>query len=237
MSGRVARGRFPGRVGGMPCEPPALHRGGHMTTDPTIARVRDRWTAPATSSAPPVARRSTRGTWTVRDRPRRSGSATRSRSATSRAPGLGRFSPALSTVAGQPATAPVGVTLAGLPLGLQAIGPYLEDRTPIRFTRSGCARQQCRVYGERRGLEGARRTLEVNFLGPPPGDRGAAPGPERRRHHHQRHERARCARELTEKSSRRRRWPVSRVQSRQPVSGLARWSFLWAAGYPVALAA
>ncbi len=42
--------------------------------------------------------------------------------------------PALSTVAGQPATAfPVGLSRGGLPIGLQAVGPYLEDLTPIRF--------------------------------------------------------------------------------------------------------
>jgi amidase len=42
--------------------------------------------------------------------------------------------PAVSTVAGQPATAfPVGRSREGLPVGLQAIGPYLEDHTPIRF--------------------------------------------------------------------------------------------------------
>ena len=43
--------------------------------------------------------------------------------------------PALSTVPGQPATAfPLGLSREGLPIGLQAIGPYLEDLTPIRFT-------------------------------------------------------------------------------------------------------
>jgi amidase len=42
--------------------------------------------------------------------------------------------PSVSTVAGQPATAfPVGRSPEGLPIGLQAIGPYLEDLTPIRF--------------------------------------------------------------------------------------------------------
>jgi amidase len=47
---------------------------------------------------------------------------------------LGLFYPAVATLAGQPATAfPVGLTRGGLPMGLQAIGPYLEDRTPLRF--------------------------------------------------------------------------------------------------------
>jgi amidase len=41
---------------------------------------------------------------------------------------------ALPILTGLPSTAfPVGLSKDGLPIGLQAIGPYLEDRTPIRF--------------------------------------------------------------------------------------------------------
>ena len=48
--------------------------------------------------------------------------------------GLQTVYPAVATLSGQPATAfPVGLTRSGLPIGLQAVGPYLEDHTPIRF--------------------------------------------------------------------------------------------------------
>jgi amidase len=44
--------------------------------------------------------------------------------------------PGLATVANLPATAiPTGRLIDGLPLGVQAIGPYLEDRTTIRFAQ------------------------------------------------------------------------------------------------------
>ena len=40
--------------------------------------------------------------------------------------------PGLATFPGLPATAaPIGKTAAGLPIGVQVIGPFLEDRTTI----------------------------------------------------------------------------------------------------------
>jgi amidase len=48
---------------------------------------------------------------------------------------LSYISPA--TLTGCPATtAPVGLTRSGLPVGLQIVGPYLEDATPIAFARA-----------------------------------------------------------------------------------------------------
>jgi amidase len=42
----------------------------------------------------------------------------------------------LATLSGCPATvAPVGRTRTGLPVGLQIMGPYLEDATPIDIAR------------------------------------------------------------------------------------------------------
>jgi amidase len=42
--------------------------------------------------------------------------------------------PELATTPGLPATAaPIGLSQTGLPIGVQIIGPYLEDRTPIAF--------------------------------------------------------------------------------------------------------
>ena len=46
------------------------------------------------------------------------------------------FYAGMATLPGQPSTAfPVSRTSQGLPVGLQAIGPYLEDLTPIEFSR------------------------------------------------------------------------------------------------------
>jgi amidase len=44
--------------------------------------------------------------------------------------------PGLVTVANLPATAmPTGHFVGGLPAGTQIVGPYLEDRTPLRFAQ------------------------------------------------------------------------------------------------------
>jgi amidase len=42
--------------------------------------------------------------------------------------------PGLATLPGLPATAaPIGLSPAGLPIGVQIIAPFLEDRTSLRF--------------------------------------------------------------------------------------------------------
>ena len=42
--------------------------------------------------------------------------------------------PGIATLTGLPATAlPLGLTSAGLPVGVQIVGPWLEDRTPLRL--------------------------------------------------------------------------------------------------------
>ncbi len=62
--------------------------------------------------------------------------------------------PGLAALSGLPATAfPAGRTGTGLPVGLQAIGPYLEDLTPIAFAAAaerelGCAFEPPPGYGD-----------------------------------------------------------------------------------------
>jgi amidase len=60
--------------------------------------------------------------------------------------------PGVATLCGQPATAfPACSTQSGLPIGLQAIGPYLEDRTPIAF--SGLVTREIGGYSRPPGFE------------------------------------------------------------------------------------
>jgi len=61
--------------------------------------------------------------------------------------------PSLANFSGHPATAfPVGQTGSGLPIGLQAIGPYLEDRTPICF--AALVAQESGGFRRPRGYDG-----------------------------------------------------------------------------------
>jgi amidase len=65
--------------------------------------------------------------------------------------------PGLAALSGLPATAfPAGRSDEGLPVGLQAVGPYLEDLTPIEFAAAadrelGCSFQEPPGYGDLEG--------------------------------------------------------------------------------------
>ena len=60
----------------------------------------------------------------------------------------------VATRSGQPATAfPVGLSHEGMPMGLQAIGPYLEDMTPVRF--AGLAAAELRGFVRPPGYDAA----------------------------------------------------------------------------------
>jgi amidase len=53
-----------------------------------------------------------------------------------------------ATTCGLPATvAPIGHSLTGLPIGVQIIRPYLEDRTTIAFAEIDCNRHLGGLFG------------------------------------------------------------------------------------------
>jgi amidase len=73
----------------------------------------------------------------------------------------------LARLSGHPATAfPVGQTRSGLPIGLQAIGPYLEDHTPMGF--AALVAQEFGGFRPPPGFDAAWESTEESLSGQKP---------------------------------------------------------------------